>query len=205
LRQAFYQTLQPIYRTNTHGNQWADVLRLAQATAALATSAITLPINHNERPTLKLDMLPPVNRFAHENAHDALADVVATIYMARLIRDRAPAVWASLMPMVDKSEVQARVLSGQLLCLVQYQIGRPTVLPVLGCGQGPDNPTMLGVFDLTKDSAPFLQMDVDGLVKGMLGPNRAIRIVTSNKVPALVDMSLGPDFGTAAAEIAQDG
>jgi len=35
-----------------------------------------------------LDTLAPANGFAHENAHDALADVEATIYMARLIRDR---------------------------------------------------------------------------------------------------------------------
>ncbi|WP_170364508.1 exonuclease domain-containing protein [Ruegeria arenilitoris] len=203
LRQAFYQTLQPIYLTNTNGNQRADVLRLAQATAALAPNAITVPINHNERPTLKLDMLAPANGFAHENAHDALADVEATIYMARLIRDRAPAVWASLMPLVDKSEVQTRVLSGQPLCLVEYHMGRPTVLPVVGCGQSPDNPTMLGVFDLTKDPEPLLQLDVDGLMKAMQGPDRAIRIVTSNKMPAVVDESLGPDFGVASAEIAR--
>ena len=201
LRQAFYQTLQPIYLTNTNGNQRADVLRLAQATSTLAPNAITVPINHNERPSLKLDMLAPANGFAHENAHDALADVEATIYMASLIRGRAPAVWDSLMPLVDKSEVQARVLSGQPLCLVQYHMGRPTVLPVVGCGQSHDNPTMLGVFDLTKDPEPILQMDVDGLVKAMQGPDRAIRIVTSNKMPALVGMSIGPDFGTATAEI----
>jgi len=212
MRQAFYQTLQPIYLTNTNGNQRADVLRLAQATAALAPNAITVPINHNERPTLRLDMLAPANGFAHENAHDALADVEATIYMARLIRDRAPAVWASLIPLIDKSEVQARVLSGQPLCLVEYHMGRSTVRPVVGCGQSQDNPTMLGVFDLTKDPGPVLQMDVDDLVKAMQGPNRAIRIVTSNKMPAVVDIGLGPDFGVSedeflrrASQIVQDG
>lgn len=203
LRQAFYQTLQPIYLTNTNGNQRADVLRLAQATAALAPNAITVPINHNERPTLKLDMLAPANGFAHENAHDALADVEATIYIARLIRDRAPAVWDSLMPLVDKSEVQARVLSGQHHCLVQYHMGQPTVLPVVGCGQSQDNPTMLGVFDLTKDPAPVLKMDVDGLVKAMQGPDRSIRIVTSNKMPAVVSAALSPDLGIPTAEIAR--
>lgn len=199
LRQAFYQTLQLIYMTNTNGNQRADVLRLAQTTAALAPNAITVPINHNERPTLKLDMLAPANGFAH----DALADVEATIYMVRLIRDRAPAVWDSLMPLIDKSEAQARMLSGQPLCLVQYHMGRPTVLPVVGCGQSPDNPTMLGVFDLTKDPGPILKMDVDGLVKAMQGPDRAIRIVTSNKMPAVVDAALATDLGIPTTEIAR--
>ena len=71
---------------------------------------------------------------------------------------------------------------------------------------------MLGVFDLSKDPEPILQMDVDGLVKAMQGADRAIRIVTSNKMPAVVDMSLGPDSGIdasevvrRASEIAQDG
>jgi exodeoxyribonuclease-1 len=62
---------------------------------------------------------------------------------------------------------------------------------------------MLGVFDLTKDPEPLLQLDVDGLVKAMQGPDRALRIVTSNKMPAVVDESLGPDFGITAAEVAR--
>ncbi|WP_171230674.1 exonuclease domain-containing protein [Ruegeria sp. HKCCA4008] len=201
LRQAFYQTLQPIYLTNTGGNRRADVLRLAQVAAVLAPNAITVPINHKERPTLRLDMLAPANGFAHENAHDALADVEATIYMARLIRDRAPAVWSALMPLVEKSEVQARVFSGEPLCFVEYHMGRSFVRPVVGCGISPDNPTMLGVFDLTKDPEPVLNMDVEQLVEAMQGPNRAIRIVSSNKMPAVVDMALAPDLNMPQAEI----
>lgn len=42
-----------------------------------------------------------------------------------------------------------------------------------------------------------------GLVKAMQGPDRAIRIVTSNKMPAVMDISLGPDFGIAAIEVAR--
>lgn len=169
LRQAFYQTLQPVYLTNTNGNQRADVLRLALATAALAPNAMAVPISAKGRPTLRLDTLVPANGFAHEHAHDAVADVEATNYMARLIRDRAPAVWASLMPLVDKSEVQARVLSGQALCLVQYHMGRPTVLPVVGCGQSHDHATMLGVAGRTKGackpSTPSHGLSVQRLLK----------------------------------------
>ncbi len=71
--------------------------------------------------------------------------------MARHIRDQAPDVWSSLMPMVDKADVTARVLSGKPHCLTEYHMGRPTARPVIGCGQSNDNPTMLGVFDLSRD------------------------------------------------------
>lgn len=87
LRQAFYQTLQPICLTNTNGNHRADLLRIAQATAALAPNALAVPISVKGKPILRLDTLAPANGFAHQNAHDALADVEAAIHMAQLIRD----------------------------------------------------------------------------------------------------------------------
>jgi len=196
LRQAFYQTLQPVYLTNTNGNRRADVLRLVQATAVLAPNAIVVPINHKEKPTLKLDALAPANGFAHENAHDALADVEATIHMARLVRDRAPAIWAALMPLADKGDVTARVLSGKPLVLVEYHMGRPTARPVIGCAQCADNPTMLGVFDLTRDPVEIVDLDGDALVEAMRGPDRAIRTVFANRMPAVVDLRLVADLAS---------
>jgi exodeoxyribonuclease-1 len=197
LRQAFYQTLQPVYLTNTHGNKRGDVLRLAQAAAVLAPNAMAVPLNDKGKPTLKLDTLAPANGFAHENAHDALADVEATIYMARHIRDRAPAVWASVIPLVDKAEVTTRVLSGTTQCLTEYHMGRPTARPVIGCGQSADNPTMLGVFDLTRDPAGVIDLSVEDLISNMRGPDRAIRIVYANKMPAVTTLDLVPDAEVA--------
>ncbi len=197
LRQAFYQTLQPVYLTTTNGNKRGDVLRLAQATAVLAPNAITVPLNHKGKPTLKLDMLAPANGNAHKNAHDALADVEATIFIARLIRDRAPAVWNALMPMIDKGEVTSRVLAGEPRCLVEYYMGRSSLRPVIGCGQGAENATMLGVFDLTCDPDPVLGLDVEDLVAAMSGRDRSIRMVFANKMPAVVDYSLVTDPGAA--------
>lgn len=196
LQQAFYQTLQPVYLTNTNGNRRADVLRLVQATAVLARNAIVVPINHKGKPTLKLDALAPVNGFAHENAHDALADVEATIHMARLVRDRAPTIWAALMPMADKGDVTARVLSGKPLVLAEYHMGRPTARPVIGCAQSSGNPTMLGVFDLTRDPVDVLDLDGDALVDAMRGPDRAIRTVFANRMPAVADLGLVVDPGS---------
>lgn len=197
LRQAFYQTLQPVYLTNTNGNQRADVLRLAQATAALIPNAMAVPISDKNKPTLRLDTLAPANGFAHENAHDALADVEATIYMAWLIRNRAPAVWTSLMPLVDKSEVTARLTSGEPKCLVEYHMGVPSVRAVVGCGRHPKNPTMQAVFDLRRDPLEVLNLSEADLAEETKGPNRALRTVYANKMPALVDPGLAPDLQAA--------
>jgi hypothetical protein len=42
------------------------------------------PLSAKGKPTLRLDTLASANGFAHEIAHGALADVEATIYIARL-------------------------------------------------------------------------------------------------------------------------
>lgn len=205
LRQAFYQTLQPVYLTKTNGNQRADVLRLAQATAALAPNAMAVPISAKGKPTLRLDTLAPENGFAHKNAHDALADVEATIYMARLIRDRAPAIWNSLLPLVDKGEVAGRLRSSEPQCIVEYHMGVPSVRAVVGCGHHPKNPTMQAAFDLRRDPAEVLNLSEADLVEETTGPNRALRTIYSNKMPALVDLALALDLpaviGLPMAEI----
>ncbi|WP_071691551.1 exonuclease domain-containing protein [Nioella sediminis] len=205
LRQAFYQTLQPVYLTNTNGNQRADVLRLAQATAALAPNAMVVPISAKGKPTLRLDTLAPANGFAHENAHDALADVEATIYMAQLIRDRAPSIWNSLLPLVDKGEVAAHLSSGAPKCIVEYHMGIPSIRAVVGCGHHPKNPTMMAAFVLRRDPAEVLNLSEADLVEETKGPNRALRTIYSNKMPAVIDTALAPDLpaviGLPMAEI----
>ncbi|WP_319824428.1 exonuclease domain-containing protein [Thalassovita sp.] len=194
LRQAFYQTLQPVYLTNTDGNQRADALRLSQATAVLAPNTMAVPISAKGKPTLRLDTLAPANGFAHENAHDALADVEATIYMARLIHDRAPSVWHSLMPLVDKGAVTAVLTSGAPKGLVEYHMGVSSLRAVVGCGRHPKNPTMQAVFDLRRDPAEVLNLSEEGLIEETKGANRALRTVYANKMPALVDLGLVGDL-----------
>jgi exodeoxyribonuclease-1 len=164
-----------------------------------------VPISAKGKPTLRLDTLTPANGFAHENAHDALADVEATIYMARLICDRAPTVWNSLMPLVDKGAVTAALASGTPKGLVEYHMGLPSLRAVVGCGHHPKNPTMQVVFDLRRNPAEILNLSEEDLVEETKGPNQALRIVYANKMPALVDLGLVGDLqgaiGLPTAEV----
>ena len=104
LRQALYQNLHPPYLTNSHGNGRTDVMVLAQALSALKPDTLHVPLNDKGKPTFKLDRLAPANGFAHDNAHDALADVEATIHICRLIRDRAPSEWRNAILAFDEGE-----------------------------------------------------------------------------------------------------
>ncbi|MER8536452.1 exonuclease domain-containing protein [Mesorhizobium sp. M1005] len=106
LRQALFRTLHEPYLTNTSGNCRADVLPLVQAASQFAPECIRVPRGENEKAVFKLDQLAPLNGFSHENAHDALADVEATIHIARCVRDRAPDCWRRFIQFSRASDVQ---------------------------------------------------------------------------------------------------
>jgi len=95
LRQSFYQNLHPnIYQTQFNHNDRLDLMKVIYAVWDRAQGALEWPLDDEGRASFKLDRLAPKNGFTAHNAHDALGDVEATIHVATLIRDRAPAVWA---------------------------------------------------------------------------------------------------------------
>lgn len=187
LRQAFFQTLHPIFLTNTNGNQRGDVFRLVQATSVLRPDVIDVPKSKAGKPILKLDQLAPENGFAHENAHDALADVEATIFIANMVRKRAPEIWDALIPLVNKSAVVQRISDQKINCLVEYFGGKPSVRAIVGCCNQDANSSLMAVFDLNYEPIKYLDLSVDELVQIMNGPRKAIRVIYTNKMPAILD------------------
>jgi exodeoxyribonuclease I len=195
LRQAFYQNLKPIYLTNTSRNARAHALRLVQAASVYAPNSIIVPTADSGRPTLKLDALAPANGFNHANAHDALGDVEATIFIARLVKGRAPDIWDALMPLAAKPAVIERALSSKILSLTEYFMGKPHSWLVVGCGQNPEYDAQLGVFDLRYDPTNYLDMSVEKLVEVMNSRTKAIRCIKANAQPILFSRALaGPDL-----------
>ncbi|WP_093991306.1 hypothetical protein [Flavimaricola marinus] len=53
---------------------------------------------------------------------------------------------------------------------------------------------MQAVFDLRRDPAEVLNLSEEDLVEETKGPNRALRTVYANKMPALVDLGLAADL-----------
>ena len=111
LRQALYQTLHPIYLTVTGGNSRADVMQMALAVEQFYPSLLKFPQREDGNPSFKLDQLAPANGFAHVHAHDALADVEATIFIAKLIREKARDFWNHLIAMGSKAGATAYALA----------------------------------------------------------------------------------------------
>lgn len=184
LHRAFWQALLPPYLTVSNGSTRMDVLTLAHATAGLAPSVFNVPISDKGKRVYKLDQLAPANGFAHEHAHDALADVEATIHIASLIRDRAPDLWTSAVNRCPKSETVEVLSASEPVMVVEYY-GKP----VIWWGQridtdGPGART-IRLADLGRDWSGLHQLDDEELAKWGVKSPRPLRSLGSNKAPVV--------------------
>jgi exodeoxyribonuclease-1 len=186
LRQTFYQTLQPIYHTNPSGNTRGDILNLVNASTVVAPTVLTIPIATSGKPSRKLDALAPANGYAHANAHDALADVEATIFLAKVIRAAAPAVWDEFMRLGSKPAVMSRLNERNLFFLTEFYGTKPVVIPITGCGTAPGADSLGCAFDLRYDPREYLRLSKDELLSVMNGRKKALRYIPCNKQPMLL-------------------
>lgn len=193
LRQAFYQNLKPVYLTNTNRNRRADILKLVDAAIVFAPQSITVPLSEKGRPSRRLDAIAPANGFCHDNAHDALADVEATIHMARLIRSRQPKLWDALMATSAKDSAIEQLCAHEALALVESRYGRQNVVPVTWCGQNPNYSAQVAAFDLRRDPADFLNSSVEDLIAVMRAPKSPFRVIQANSNPIVLPLTGAPE------------
>ena len=78
-------------------------------TRALRPEGINWPLDDKGEPSNRLELITSANGIAHENAHDALADVTALIAVTKLIKQKQPQLYDYLLKMRDKKVVQQLV------------------------------------------------------------------------------------------------
>ncbi|WP_323037739.1 exonuclease domain-containing protein [Pararhodobacter sp.] len=191
LRQAFYQNLQPgIFATQFNGNTRFDLLTALYAVWHRQPDLFEWPVDETGRVRFKLDLIAPLNGFAAHNAHDALGDVEATIYIARQIAQRVPGLWAELLPNRDKVHVQARIEAFQPMALIErFGGGSPRATLGCFCGYSASNPNQAAFFDLeAADPADFLTADDATLFAAVDATPKIIRSLSVNKTPALLSL-----------------
>ncbi len=72
-----------------NGNSRWDLLDVMRACYALRPEGIEWPHDENGKPSFKLENLSVANGIEHSDAHDAMADVHATIELAKKNQSRA--------------------------------------------------------------------------------------------------------------------
>jgi exodeoxyribonuclease-1 len=203
MRQAFYQTLQPIYLTNTGGNSRGDVMRMLRATNIFAPNAIAVPLNDKGRPTFKLDTLAPANGFTHDNAHEAISDVEATIYMSKLMKDRTPGIWQNMLNLRSKQNVLYFINQNEVFVGADVYFGEAHSWLLTHCGSNPNYNAEFAAFDLSFIPDDYINLSVGELVNVLNGKDKPIRIFKSNSQPILMPRELMPQ-NTISEDITSD-
>lgn len=126
-----------------------------------APGSIAVPLSEKGRLTRRLDTIAPANGFNHDKAHDALADVEATIYMAKLVRTRTPNLWDAMMATANKNAAIDVLEENHALALVECYYGRHNITPVTWCGQNPEYTAQVGLFCQTVERMPRFGIERD--------------------------------------------
>ena len=197
IRQAFYQTLHAPYLTSVGGNRRMDMLRIAQAASEETPDALVVPLAATGRPTFRLEALAPANGLPHLNAHDALADVEATIHVARLLRERSPELWRQGLRLSSKTGVEAFVRQNRVFVAREHMFGRPQIRRLAAIGS--DAGAILA-YDLDVDPAELSGLDPEALAERLARSPRPVRRLRANAAPVLLPRHVDDTLSAIAAD-----
>ncbi|MGD9584054.1 MAG: exodeoxyribonuclease I [Lysobacterales bacterium] len=192
-----------------YGREWHDdcsrwdLIDLARMCYALRPEGVNWPLREDGTPSFRLEQLSAANAIAHANAHDALADVQATIALARLLRTAQPRLFDFLFSLRDKRRAAALLdWSGKTPVLhasSRIPAERGCLAMVLPIAPHPNNPNGVIVFDLDADPSPLAALEAED-IRDRVFVARAdlpedigrlpLKVVHKNKCPALAPLSV---------------
>jgi exodeoxyribonuclease-1 len=210
-RNLFYRNLRdPYEREYRNGNSRFDLIDLARMCYALRPAGVEWPLHEDGTPSFRLEDLSAANRIEHEGAHDALADVRATIGLARLIRTAQPRLfdWAlSLRNQATAAGLLDTVEPRPVLhTSARIPAARGCTSLFLPLAIQPDRPKSVIAFDLSGNPSALIQEPADVIHDLVFTPSDdmpegterlPLKLIHTNQVPMLAPPATLRDADTA--------
>ena len=157
--------IDPYQREFANGNSRFDLIDLARMTRALRPTGLKWPDREDGVPSFKLEHLAAANDLDTSRAHDALADVEATLGLARLIRRAQPRLWEWALKLRQRHVVDQLLRSGRPLLHSSARLPATqcATAPVLPLAEHPQIRSQWLVWNLNQDPGPYLRLDQDEL------------------------------------------
>ncbi|HLO95886.1 MAG TPA: exodeoxyribonuclease I, partial [Burkholderiaceae bacterium] len=142
-----------------------DLLDVLRCTFALRPEGIEWPRHEDGRVSFKLEDLSRANGLAHEQAHDAVSDVRATIALARLVRQKQPRLFDFCLKLRKKEAVWAEIGVNRPFWHISgmYGVERGCLALVWPLAAHPTNKNELIVWDLAHDPAELFALDAEAV------------------------------------------
>ncbi|WIH28375.1 exodeoxyribonuclease I [Photobacterium damselae subsp. damselae] len=145
------------------GNSRWDLLDIMRTCYALRPDGINWPTDDEGLPSFKLEKLSVANGIEHSNAHDAMADVYATIEMAKLVKQNQPKLFDYLFNNRHKNKLQQLIDVVNLTPLVHVTGMFGTVCGntswIVPIAWHPDNKNAVITINLAQDPTPLIELD----------------------------------------------
>lgn len=164
----------PYAREWQNGNSRWDLIDVARACYALRPDGIHWPRRDDGLPSFRLEEISRANGLEHEQAHDALSDVRATLALARLIRRRQPRLFDYLLTLRDKRRaavlLDVRRRKPVLHVSGMFPAERGCTALVMPLAAHPHNRNGVICADLSADPEPLLSLEVEVLRERLFTP-----------------------------------
>ena len=198
-RNLFYRNFfDPYEREYKNNNTRWDLIDLARMCYALRPDGIEWPEHEPSKPSFKLEHLSAANHIKHEGAHEALSDVMATIGLARLIKNLQPRLFDWALKMRDQHHVMQMLspVTPKPLLHTSSRIPatRGCTTLVLPLSIYPDRKKSVIVYDLMSDPEPLLSLTAEQISDRLFTPANdlpegveriALKAIHSNHVPMI--------------------
>ncbi|MEJ8567591.1 exodeoxyribonuclease I [Elongatibacter sediminis] len=206
-RHLLYRNLRDAYeREYRNGNSRWDLIDLSRMCYALRPDGVHWPLRDDEAaarsptpvPSFRLEDLTAANGIEHGQAHDALADVTATIEWARRLRQAQPRLFEWALGLRDTATAQGLLdpVDPRPVLHTSSRIpaARGCTTLVWPLAVVPDRPKSVIVFDLMGDPAPLLEEPADRIADRVFTPTAdmpegeerlPLKVVHCNHVPML--------------------
>ncbi|NDY96749.1 exodeoxyribonuclease I [Wenzhouxiangella limi] len=191
----------PYAREYANGNSRFDLIDLARMTRALRPEGLNWPDREDGTPSFRLEDLAAANGLDTRRAHDALADVEATLGLARKIRNAQPRLWQWALQLRQRHVVSKLLEPKQPLLhssarLPARRYATAAVLP-LACH--PSIRSQWLIWNLREDPAPYLHLTEEQLADLLWTPaadlpdgqeRLPVKLVRTNRCPMLAPITV---------------
>ncbi|OIQ48147.1 MAG: exodeoxyribonuclease I [Gammaproteobacteria bacterium MedPE] len=197
-RQTLYRNFQdPYAREWQNGCSRWDIIDLVRTCYALRPEGIEWPTNDDGIVSFRLELLTAANNIAHEGAHDAISDVIATIEMAKLIKTKQPKLFDYVFNLRRKAQVSKLFDLVNFTPLVHISSKIPAAS---GCSTyiapvayHPTNKNAMICLNLNMDLTPLLELTPHDIVERMYTKRSelgdllpiALKLIHVNKCPVI--------------------
>lgn len=217
-RQLLYRNLlDPYEREWKNGNSRWDIIDMVRLCAATRAEGINWPKKDDGSNSFRLDQLTVANDIEHSDAHDALADVIATIEMAKLIRDKQPRLFEYVYRLRGKKKVQAEIDLNTGKPVLHVSVMYPARLGCLALVMPicihPTNNNAVIVYDLREDPRSWADLNVEQIRERIYTPadklpegvrRVPLKMIHTNKCPVVTSPAVLDSERAALYEIDLD-